>query len=59
MARIDSYLALGRQQGCSDIHFAVGLPPLVRIDGELTPSSHPPVEEEAVRSMLDVLGPVA
>ena len=52
MARIDSYLALGRQQGCSDIHFAVGLPPLVRIDGELTPSSHPPVEEEAVRSML-------
>ena len=37
MARIDTFLQLAREQGCSDIHFTVGLPPLVRLDGELTP----------------------
>jgi len=37
MPRIDAFLQLGREQGCSDIHFTVGLPPLVRLDGELTP----------------------
>ena len=31
MAKIDAFLRLGREQGCSDIHFTVGLPPLVRI----------------------------
>src|SRR5262249_14509828 len=37
MARIDAFLEIGRQQGGSDIHFAVGLPPLVRLDSELVP----------------------
>ena len=37
MARIDAFLQLGREQGCSDIHFTVGLPPLARLDGELVP----------------------
>jgi twitching motility protein PilT len=37
MARIDAFLEIGRQQGGSDIHFAVGLPPLVRLDAELVP----------------------
>jgi len=37
MARIDAFLQLGREQGCSDLHFTVGLPPLVRQDGELLP----------------------
>lgn len=36
-ARINAFLKLGRQQGGSDIHFAVGTPPLVRLHGELTP----------------------
>ena len=26
MARIDAFLKLGREQGVSDIHFAVGVP---------------------------------
>ena len=26
MARIDAFLKLGTQQGCSDIHLAVGVP---------------------------------
>lgn len=37
MPRIDAFLQLGREQGCSDIHFTVGLPPLIRLDGELVP----------------------
>ena len=37
MARLDAFLQLGREQGCSDIHLAVGLPPLLRMHGELTP----------------------
>src|SRR5688572_11772228 len=37
MARIDAFLKLGTDQGCSDIHFAVGLPPLLRLHGDLMP----------------------
>jgi twitching motility protein PilT len=37
MARIDAFLEIGKQQGGSDIHFAVGLPPLVRLDNDLLP----------------------
>jgi twitching motility protein PilT len=35
--RIDAFLQLGREQGCSDIHLAVGHPPLLRIMGEIAP----------------------
>ncbi len=37
MPRIDAFLEIGRQQGGSDIHFTVGLPPLVRLDDDLMP----------------------
>jgi twitching motility protein PilT len=37
MARIDAFLNLGLQQGCSDIHLAVGVPPMLRLNGELHP----------------------
>jgi twitching motility protein PilT len=35
MARIDAFLKLGTQQGCSDIHLAVGVPPMLRMNGDL------------------------
>jgi len=35
VARIDAFLKLGTQQGCSDIHLAVGVPPMVRQHGDL------------------------
>lgn len=35
MARIDAFLKLGREQGCSDVHLAVGVPPLLRMNGEI------------------------
>src|SRR5512139_695225 len=37
MARIDAFLKLGAAQGCSDVHLAVGVPPMLRMNGELMP----------------------
>jgi twitching motility protein PilT len=37
MARIDSFLKLGTAQGCSDLHLAVGVPPMLRMHGDLLP----------------------
>jgi twitching motility protein PilT len=37
MARIDAFLKLGTAQGCSDIHLAVGVPPMLRLHGDLMP----------------------
>jgi twitching motility protein PilT len=37
VARIDAFLKLGLAQGCSDVHLAVGVPPMLRIDGDLMP----------------------
>jgi len=37
MARIDAFLKLGLAQGCSDVHLAVGVPPMLRLYGDLTP----------------------
>ena len=37
MARIDAFLKLGTQQGCSDLHLAVGVPPMLRMNGDLMP----------------------
>jgi twitching motility protein PilT len=37
LARIDAFLKLGTQQGCSDVHLAVGVPPMLRLYGDLLP----------------------
>ena len=37
MPRIDSFLQLGLAQGCSDVHLAVGIPPMLRMNGDLMP----------------------
>ncbi|MFN2165834.1 MAG: type IV pili twitching motility protein PilT, partial [Anaerolineae bacterium] len=37
MARIDAFLQLAMAQGCSDIHLAVGVPPMLRLRGDLMP----------------------
>ena len=37
VARIDAFLKLGTQQGCSDVHLAVGVPPMLRLYGDLVP----------------------
>ncbi len=52
MPRIDAFLQLGREQGCSDIHFTVGMPPMVRLDGELIPIKYRAMTEEEIASMV-------
>lgn len=59
-ARINAFLKLGRQQGGSDIHFAVGTPPLVRLHGELNPIkyrdlTHTEIEELTTEILTPML----
>ena len=57
MHRIDAFLQIGREQGGSDIHLTVGQPPLVRIDGELTPIQYRALSAgETSDLVLEVLG---
>jgi twitching motility protein PilT len=37
MPRIDAFLKLGLAQGCSDVHLSVGVPPMLRMNGDLMP----------------------
>ena len=55
MARIDAFLEIGRQQGGSDIHFTVGLPPLVRLDGELVPIKFRELGEDETEGFVSEL----
>jgi twitching motility protein PilT len=53
MARLDAFLQLGREQGCSDIHLAVGIPPMLRMHGELMPVKYREVGNEELQGMID------
>ncbi len=53
MPRIDAFLQIGREQGGSDIHFTVGQPPLVRLDGELMPVKYRPLAQAEIAELVD------
>ena len=53
MPRIDTFLQLGLEQGCSDIHLAVGSPPLLRMFGELTPVKYRDLSNEELGQLVD------
>ena len=52
MARIDAFLKLGMQQGCSDVHLAVGVPPMLRMNGDLMPIKFRDVGDAELESYL-------
>ena len=52
MARIDTFLQMGREQGGSDIHLTIGRPPLIRIDGDLSELPHRPLRAEETEALL-------
>lgn len=52
MARIDAILKLVKDQGASDLHMTTGSPPLVRINGELTPIPYEPLTREMSEMLL-------
>ena len=57
MARIDAFLRLGREQGCSDIHLTVGMPPLVRMDGQLLPLQAHEFSSDETQALLHEILP--
>lgn len=52
MTRIDAFLKLGREQGCTDVHFAVGMPPLLRSLGELIPIKYRELTGQELESLI-------
>jgi twitching motility protein PilT len=53
MARIDSFLKLGLAQNCSDIHLAVGVPPMLRMHGDLLPIKFRDLGNQELESYID------
>ena len=53
MARIDSFLSLGREQGCSDVHFAINTPPLIRHLGKLMPIKYRDLSDAELNGLID------
>ncbi len=58
MARLDAFLKLGREQGCSDIHLAVGTPPMIRLHGELQPIKYRDLSRDELHDLIyEILTP--
>ena len=51
-ARIDAFLELGREQQASDIHIAVGMPPVMRVHGDIQPVRYRDINPDEGRSLL-------
>ncbi len=52
MARIDAFLKLAVAQGCSDLHLAVGVPPMMRMHGDLIPIKFRELGETELESYI-------
>ena len=58
MARIDAFLKLASAQGCSDLHLAVGVPPMLRMQGDLVPIKFRDLGDTELESYIsEVLNP--
>ncbi len=56
MARIDAFLKLGLAQGCYDIHLPVGVPPMLRMNGDLMPIKFRELSDTELESyILEIL----
>lgn len=52
MKKIDQYLTELTEKNGSDLHLKVDRPPLMRIMGELMPTSHPPISKREMEEIL-------
>ncbi len=50
--KIDSYLKELVERKGSDLHLKVGRPPLFRINGQLLPSTYPPISKKEIEELL-------
>jgi len=51
-AEMEELLRLLVEAGASDLHLRTGMPPLLRLDGELKPDAHPPLAGDRLEAML-------
>jgi len=49
----DALLALAAERGASDLHLKAGQPPVLRIEGRLQATDHPPLEAETLRACVE------
>lgn len=53
MPRLNAFLELGRNQGASDVHLAVGVPPMVRVLGAMKPVKYRALDRDELESLVD------
>jgi twitching motility protein PilT len=49
---IDDLLAFGVKHGASDLHLSAGLPPMIRVDGEVRRINLPPMDHKQVHTLI-------
>ena len=49
---ITELLAFSAKQGASDLHLSAGLPPMIRVDGDIRRVNVPPLDHKAVHAMV-------
>ncbi len=49
---IGDLLAFGVKNGCSDLHLSSGLPPMIRVDGDIRRINAPPLDHKEVHDMV-------
>ncbi len=49
---ITELLAFSAKQGASDLHLSAGLPPMIRVDGDVRRINLPPMEHKQVHSLI-------
>ncbi len=57
MAKIDAFFKLMNDQGASDLHLAAGLPPSLRIRGDIERVKYKVLDNDALRSMVYEIAP--
>lgn len=49
---IGELLAFGVKKGCSDLHLSAGLPPMIRVDGDVRRINVPPMDHKEVHDLV-------
>ena len=57
MAKIDAFFNLMFEQKASDLHLSSANNPMLRINGELHRVDHPPLDSDALKTMLYEIAP--
>jgi len=52
MASIDTYFKEMKEHGASDLHMVIGFPPMIRLNGDLSPLDQPVLTPESNREIL-------